>query len=200
MGLDKIDAMVTEIVTEIPADEGISPRDLPLKSHQRLFFERVPLSAELRPRISLENGFDYAGLAEGVEAWGLRLMQARREFMTREQVAEAWFHEEYEPAAAHPRVERRGDRAPARGAGAARRGRGHLRPPPAAGPGLTAVGPEPLAALRIEEEQRRGVDPDLRLLPALDLAGGVEARNDLIGARSGHLGGAGVSGELVQLL
>ena len=29
MGLDKIDAMVTEIVTEIPADEGISPRDLP---------------------------------------------------------------------------------------------------------------------------------------------------------------------------
>ena len=97
MGLDKIDAMVTEIVTEIPADEGISPRDLPLKSHQRLFFERVPLSAELRPRISLENGFDYAGLAEGVEAWGLRLMQARREFMTREQVAEAWFHEEYEP-------------------------------------------------------------------------------------------------------
>jgi hypothetical protein len=97
MGLEKIDATVTEIVTEIPADAGISPRDLPLKSHERLFFERVPLPAEMRSRISLANGFDYAGLAEGVEAWGLRAMQARREFMTRERVAEAWFREEYEP-------------------------------------------------------------------------------------------------------
>ena len=43
LGLDKIDAIVTEIITEVDADEGISPRDLPLKSHERLFFERVPL-------------------------------------------------------------------------------------------------------------------------------------------------------------
>lgn len=97
MGLEKIDAVVTEIVTEVQVDEGLSPRDLPLKSHQRLFFERVPLPASMRSRIQLANGFDYAGLAEGVEAWGLRVMQARRRFMTREQVAEAWFREEYEP-------------------------------------------------------------------------------------------------------
>jgi hypothetical protein len=97
MGLEKVDAMVTEIITEVPADAGISPRDLPLKSHERLFFERVPLPPPMRSRISLANGYDYAGLAEGVEAWGLRLMQARGEFMTREQVAETWFREEYEP-------------------------------------------------------------------------------------------------------
>jgi hypothetical protein len=97
MGLDKIDAYVAEIQTALPADSAISPRDLPLKSHERLFFERVPLPPAMRDRISMRNGWDYAGLAEGVEAWGLRLMQARGEFMTREQVAEAWFRDEYEP-------------------------------------------------------------------------------------------------------
>jgi hypothetical protein len=97
MGLDKIDAYVTEIQTALPADSAISPRDLPLKSHERLFFERVPLPPAMRRRISMRNGWDYAGLAEGVEAWGFRLMQARGEFMTREQIAEQWFRDEYEP-------------------------------------------------------------------------------------------------------
>ena len=97
LGRDKIDAMVTEIVTEVGADAGISARDLPLKSHERLFFERVPLPAPMRERIKLSNGFDYAGLAEGVEAWGFRLMQAREEFISREEVARTWFEEEYEP-------------------------------------------------------------------------------------------------------
>ena len=82
---------MTEVVTEVGAGAEISPRDLPLKSHERLFFERVPLPAAMRSRIELANGFDYAGLAEGVEAWGFRLMQARGEFIGREQVAEAWF-------------------------------------------------------------------------------------------------------------
>ena len=49
MGLDKIDAYVTEIQTALPADSAISPRDLPLKSHERLFFERVPLPQGMRP-------------------------------------------------------------------------------------------------------------------------------------------------------
>ena len=97
LGLEKIDAIVTEVITEVAADQGISPSDLPLKSHQRLFFERVPLPVQMRARIELSNGFDYAGLAEGVEAWGMRAMQARGEFMSRERVAEAWFREEYEP-------------------------------------------------------------------------------------------------------
>lgn len=97
MGLEVIDANVTEVLTELGADREIDLSDLPVKSHQRLFFERVPLPADARTRISLPRGSDYAQLAESVEAWGFRAMQARGEFMTREQVAEAWFSEEYEP-------------------------------------------------------------------------------------------------------
>ena len=100
LGLEKIEANVTEIITEVDASEGISFADLPLKTHERMFFERVPLPPAMRERISLSNGFDYAGLAEGVEAWGFRLMQARREFLTREEVAQTWFREEYEPVTA----------------------------------------------------------------------------------------------------
>ena len=97
LGREVIDAFVTEIVTEVGADAAISPGDLPLKSHERLFFERVPLPREMRERIKMNNGFDYAGLAEGVEAWGFRLMQEREEFISREEVARIWFSEEYEP-------------------------------------------------------------------------------------------------------
>ena len=96
MGLDTIDAYVTEIVTKVKAGD-IQIRDLALKSHERLFFERVPLPPAARSRIRLKNRSWYAGMAEGVEAWGFRLMQERREFLTREQVAEIWFREEYEP-------------------------------------------------------------------------------------------------------
>jgi hypothetical protein len=96
-GLEVIDAYVTEIVTEVGADADVRLHDLALKSHERLFFERVPLPAELRRRIQLSQGSWYAGLAEGVEAWGLRLMQARKEFMTREEVAREWFEQEFEP-------------------------------------------------------------------------------------------------------
>ena len=54
------------------ADAGVRIRDLAMKSHQRLFFERVPLPPEHRSRIVLPRGSWYAGLAEGVEAWGFR--------------------------------------------------------------------------------------------------------------------------------
>jgi hypothetical protein len=99
-GWDTIDAYVTEVLTAVGAGKEIRLKDLPLKSHERLFFERVPLPEEARGRIQLSDEWRYAGLAEGVEAWGYRLMHARREFLTREQVAEAWFHEEYEPVVA----------------------------------------------------------------------------------------------------
>jgi hypothetical protein len=97
MGRPTIDAYVTEIVTEVGADPEIRRHDLPLKSHERLFFERVPLPLEARDRIQPSNRSAYPKLAEGVEAWGFRAMQARNAFMTREEVATAWFEEEYEP-------------------------------------------------------------------------------------------------------
>jgi hypothetical protein len=97
LGHDTIDAYVTEVITEVGAERETKLRDLPLKSHERLFHERVPLPQEARERIKPSKRSAYACLAEGVEAWGFRLMQARGEFMTREQVAEMWFRDEYEP-------------------------------------------------------------------------------------------------------
>ena len=82
-GLPDIDAYVTEVQTELGADRTITLRDLPLKSHQRLFFERVPLPAEARERIKLGDEEQFAMLAEQVEAWGFRLIQELREPLDR---------------------------------------------------------------------------------------------------------------------
>jgi hypothetical protein len=97
LGHRDIDAYVTEVLTEIGADRKIRLRDLPLKSHQRLFYERVPLPPEQREQIHLSDEWRYAALAEAVEAWGFRVSQARREWMSRPQVAEEWFRDEYRP-------------------------------------------------------------------------------------------------------
>ncbi|HLM26813.1 MAG TPA: hypothetical protein VK304_07595 [Thermoleophilaceae bacterium] len=98
LGLDTIDAYVTEVQTRVGADRNIRLGDLPLKSHERLFFERVPLPAEARSRIVVsEPERQYGDLAEGVEAWGFRLMRDRGELMSRGEVAVEWFGEEYEP-------------------------------------------------------------------------------------------------------
>ena len=225
--LEKIDAMVTEIITEVPADQGISPRDLPLKSHERLFFERVPLPPAMRARISLANGFDYAGLAEGVEAWGFRLMQYRREFMTREQVAETWFREEYEPVTEMMREAGLCGRGTETEAYArvvslrylllrthawndevidrlraelckARRRRGHLHPPPAQRPrDLSSAGAPPAQSAPSRAPLAGSKNSSVLVssqssasAPRVDLARGIEAGDDLVGARARHLGGA----------
>jgi hypothetical protein len=96
----EIDAYVTEVITEIDPSGALRLADLPLKSHQRVFYERVPLPPQARQRIQLSDPWDYATLAEGVEAWGFRAIQVRGEFMTRKEVAEAWFREDYEPIVA----------------------------------------------------------------------------------------------------
>ena len=97
LGQTDINAYVTQVLTEVGADREIRLRDLPLKSHQRLFFERVPLPPDQRKRIHLSDEWRYAALAEAVEAWGFRVIQARQTEMSRPEVAEAWFREEYEP-------------------------------------------------------------------------------------------------------
>jgi hypothetical protein len=97
LGHEDINAYVTEILTEIGADEKMRLRDLPLKSHERLFHERVPLAEEARKRVQLADEWRYAALAEAVEAWGFRVMQDRGEPMSRAEVAEAWYRDEYEP-------------------------------------------------------------------------------------------------------
>jgi hypothetical protein len=100
MGRKEIDAQVTEILTEVDPEQGLRLADLPLKSHERVFYERVPLPPRMRSRIQLSDPWDYATLAEGVEAWGFRTIQACGQLMSRAQVAEAWFREDYEPIVA----------------------------------------------------------------------------------------------------
>jgi hypothetical protein len=100
LGHKDINAYVTEVQTQIGADRGVRLRDLPLKSHQRLFYERVPLPAEELEHIHLSDEWRYAALAEAVEAWGFRASQARGEPMSRQEVAESWLHDEYEPVIA----------------------------------------------------------------------------------------------------
>jgi hypothetical protein len=97
LGHDVIEAWVTEVITELGADRAIRLADLPLKSHERLFFERVPLPPDARAEIKLSDEWRYASLAEAVEAWGFRAIQNRGEPLSRAEVAEAWFRDEYQP-------------------------------------------------------------------------------------------------------
>ncbi|MDQ6819629.1 MAG: hypothetical protein M3076_04690 [Actinomycetota bacterium] len=68
MGFTDIDAYVTEATTRV--DAVLRFCDLPVKSHERAFFERVPLPGDARSEIAVSDPWDYAVLAEGVEAWG----------------------------------------------------------------------------------------------------------------------------------
>jgi hypothetical protein len=96
--LDSIDAYVTEVETKIDPGTAIRLSDLPMKSHERVFYERVPLPEEARRRIKLTRPEEqYAALAEGVEAWGFRAIQATGDPLDRREVAEAWFRDEYVP-------------------------------------------------------------------------------------------------------
>ncbi|MEV8439811.1 chromosome partitioning protein ParB [Actinosynnema sp. NPDC051121] len=97
LGLEVIDAYVTEVVTRVPA-HGIRHRgDLIVKDYRRLFLERVPLGGEARAAVVLSDPWDYAELGEHVEAWGFRLMQDEGVLLDRVTVARRWYAEEYRP-------------------------------------------------------------------------------------------------------
>jgi len=100
LGWQTINAHVTEVLTGVGADRDLRVEDLPLKGHERLFAERVPLPPHRRARIELRRPQDFGVLAEAVEAWGFRYMQLRGELLDRRRTAETWFDEEYEPAVA----------------------------------------------------------------------------------------------------
>ena len=97
LGHSDIDAYVTEVATRVGIDHPITIADLPLKSHERLFYERVPLAAEARSEIRVSDPWDYAVLAESVEAWGFRAIQKHGEALDREHAARLWLETEYRP-------------------------------------------------------------------------------------------------------
>jgi hypothetical protein len=97
LGQDTIEAHVTEVRTKISAN-GIRFRgDLIVKNDRRLFLERVPLSGPARAAMVLSDPWAYTILSETVEAWGFRLMQDECRFLTRSEVAERFYTEEFEP-------------------------------------------------------------------------------------------------------
>ena len=102
-GLRQIEADVTEVRTQLGADAEIRLGNLPMKGHERMFRERVPLPPEAYKEIRLSDPWQFAALAEGVEAWGFRAIQERDTPMTREEVAQAWLEEEYRPVVAELR-------------------------------------------------------------------------------------------------
>ncbi|MFI7678807.1 chromosome partitioning protein ParB [Actinophytocola sp. NPDC049390] len=97
LGLKTIDAYVTEVMTRL-SPGGIRYRgDLLVKDYRRIFLDRVPLVGEARRAVSLTDPWDYAELAESVEAWGFRLMQDEGRYLDRLIVAQRWYDEEFVP-------------------------------------------------------------------------------------------------------
>jgi hypothetical protein len=97
LGLTSIDAYVTEVHTRLSAD-GVRYRgDLAIKDFRRIFLDRIPLAGEARAAVTLTDPWDYAELAEAVEAWGYRMMQSEGRFADRAAVAARWYAEEFRP-------------------------------------------------------------------------------------------------------
>jgi hypothetical protein len=97
LGDTVIDARVREVQTTLGAARELRLRDLPLKRHERVFHERVPLPPEARARIELSDEWRYAQLASLVEAWAFRASHAQQRLLSREEMARSWFTDEYEP-------------------------------------------------------------------------------------------------------
>ena len=97
LGDEDINAHVVEVKTKLGADRALQIRDLPLKRHERVFFERVPLPPAARAKIQLSDEWRYAQLGTLVEGWAYRASVDRGHLLSREEMAEAWFREEYEP-------------------------------------------------------------------------------------------------------
>lgn len=95
LGWRSIEAEVTEVRTRLGTEGIRMPRDLILKDYERLFLERVPLPREAQATLKVEDPWNWARLSETVEAWGFRLMQHEKRYLTRREVATRWYSDEY---------------------------------------------------------------------------------------------------------
>jgi hypothetical protein len=97
LGHTDINARITDVRTRVGAEHAITLADLPIKSHERVFFERVPLPDHARAEIVLSDPWDYDRLAQAIEAWGFRTSQDRGEPIGRRETAYLWLENEYRP-------------------------------------------------------------------------------------------------------
>jgi hypothetical protein len=100
LGDTVIEAHVREVDTKLGPGAELRLRDLPLKQHERMFHERVPLPTAAREQITLSDEWRWAQLANLVEAWGYRASHARGRLLSRDEMARAWFDTEYAPVVA----------------------------------------------------------------------------------------------------
>jgi hypothetical protein len=96
-GAKTIDAYVTEVLTQMPPTGIRGRRDLLVKSYERIFRDRVPLTPAALAKITVTDPWSYAELGEAVEAWGFRYMQHKGRFLDRAEVARQWYTTEYQP-------------------------------------------------------------------------------------------------------
>lgn len=97
LGLDVIEANVTEVLTAV-SPEGVADReDLDRKHWRRIFLERVPLTGTARRDLEVTEPAGYHQLAELVEAWSARLMHAERSYSEPRVLARRWYEEEFLP-------------------------------------------------------------------------------------------------------
>lgn len=92
-----IEAEVTEVQTLLePRDIG-RRQDLELQHWRKLFLQRIPLDRSVRDQVTVTEPYAYGKLAEMVEAWAARTMQAEAELMDKQTMARRWYELEYLP-------------------------------------------------------------------------------------------------------
>ncbi|MFD9889591.1 hypothetical protein ACFWY9_09630 [Amycolatopsis sp. NPDC059027] len=96
-GSATIRARVRKICTIAFLERCITLAHLPQKAAERRFLERVPLADDVRTGLWLDDPADWLRLADAAEAWGFRRGLAGKPVRTREELAEAWWHEEVRP-------------------------------------------------------------------------------------------------------
>jgi hypothetical protein len=96
-GANRIAARVHYICTIACAHRCLTVADLPAKTAERMFLERVPLGNDVRLGLWLDDPRDWLRLADSAEAWGFRRALSGRFLDSREQLAEAWWREEVVP-------------------------------------------------------------------------------------------------------
>lgn len=97
LGLDLIDAFVTQVSTAISPTGVETSEDLDRKHWRRIFLERVPLTGSAREALDVANPDNYHRLAEMVEAWAARRMHAEHTYLDKETAAARWHAEEFLP-------------------------------------------------------------------------------------------------------
>jgi hypothetical protein len=105
LGMWSIPARVVQICTVAYAMCCIRMAHLLHKAAEREFLERVPLPAELRPELWLDQPADWPRLADAAEAWGFRQSLDGMPVSSRQELAERWWTEEVAPTVDRLRAE-----------------------------------------------------------------------------------------------